>query len=965
MNLDELLHELQRREIELRADGERLRVSAAPGQLTPELKEHIRTFKPDLLKILTPKVPPSTRTPSESGAGGRETYPLSPAQSRQAAAGRASVALPLVLRLTGPLHVPALKSAIELIVERHAPLRSRFFVNAERPYQEVLKNVSVVLTSVDMVADSEARALNFLAGEMSLSLDLSLPPVGRFHLLRINGARHIFCAAFSPLVIDGWSQQVFLQELRIAYAALAGGHAPRLPKLELDYADLADWQSDHLADRQNTLAKFWNERFAKRLPPLPLPTDRQRPKRSTNNGSGFHLELDERLTKQIRETASAAGCTTQMLLLAAYYVFLARLSGNRDLVIATPAAARLHPKSEPLIGAFVNVLLLRFDFDLEVPFTQLVQRVRDYCLDAYEHQEFPMDQLRVRSIGSSDRGFAPAFQVEFSYQHVAAPQEAMRDVQIEVLELLSGSVSSELSLLVKDSSAGISAVVEYKTDLFSFETVKHWFECFRTLLQNLTASPNANAAAVVLVEQERSSIEAKLRAVIANGEPLPFWLASELGVSDWNDVESISIEEPNGQPLPLGCYGTMRVSLKAAPNKLVTSSLLRLTHGGTLQQKHKLKAELGSRYERPATDTEIQIASLFEELLGEDVGATGDYFEFGGNSLMAVTLFKEIQRRFGVTLPFTTILTAPTPRLLAAQVRAGGPPSQGSLLVLKQGSRREKLFLVHDGDGEVLLYRNLARRLPAELSVLGLQPRIDGGLLTDVTMADIATHYVHEIRGAQPEGPYLIGGLCAGGLIAFEISRQLKATGEQVGLLLLLDAAPPHARNRNGAIERWRRFSSVTSKLAADPVTIVDVMREASGKIVGFLDHAARSTMHKTSAKLRVEMLRRWPREQMSWPRWVPAPTFRELFERMEQDYAGEAVSIPSLLVRASHGKDGDIASRQQLIDPHFDWQTLIRGEIQVVDVPGGHSTMLREPHVDATARAVSSVLRGVLDRPA
>jgi thioesterase domain-containing protein len=573
-------------------------------------------------------------------------------------------------------------------------------------------------------------------------------------------------------------------------------------------------------------------------------------------------------------------------------------------------------------------------------------------LDAYDHQELPMDRLKVRSANYGDAAFAPAFQAEFSFQQVGPLKERMGDVQIQSLELPSGLAASELSLWVKDLGTDFSAAVEFKSELFELRTIVHWLACFQELLGNLLDNPELSIAMVPCVPEGGALEQSSLNALLVSGAPLPRWLSEEIGVTSWSEVTSVNLVEPTGSPVPLNCFGALRLQMPF--RNLAAPSRVRLTHGGELQQELLSDPEsVHAQFEAPQTDTEIQVAQLFGDLLGRTIGANDDYFEQGGNSLLAVRLFKEIHDRFGVSLPFTTILDAPTPRLLAAQVRAGVPKRQGSLVTLKTGPRREKLFLVHDGDGETLLYRNLARRMPPELGVIGLMPRSSGSLLIDTSISAIAAHFVREIRSAQPEGPYLVGGLCAGGLIAFEICRQLRQADRPVALLVLLDAAPPFAHARGASVERWNRFRSLTKGMSPSARVLTGTAVQASRKIWGFVEHATTSRTRQLSSLLRVELLRRWAAHSMPWPAWVTPPTFRELFDHMEHEYRGEALALPSLLVRATTGVGGDMASRELLIDPDFEWPKLITNEIQVADVPGGHSTMLREPNVDATAMVV------------
>ena len=171
-------------------------------------------------------------------------------------------------------------------------------------------------------------------------------------------------------------------------------------------------------------------------------------------------------------------------------------------------------------------------------------------------------------------------------------------------------------------------------------------------------------------------------------------------------------------------------------------------------------------------------------ILGIDgLGVEDDYFALGGTSLIAARLFAEITRQFGVKLPLTTILKLPTVRALVAVILSGSKSRIRRLIELKRGGPHN-FFLVHDGDGETLLYLNLARRMPSDFTVLGIEPqRIAGVPLAHARIEDMAACYIEEMRKRQ-SGPYLLGGMCAGGVIAYEIASQLTRRGERVELRL-------------------------------------------------------------------------------------------------------------------------------------------------------------------------------------
>src|SRR5262249_52384457 len=210
-----------------------------------------------------------------------------------------------------------------------------------------------------------------------------------------------------------------------------------------------------------------------------------------------------------------------------------------------------------------------------------------------------------------------------------------------------------------------------------------------------------------------------------------------------------------------------------------------------------------------------ELSALWARLLGVDrVGVLDDFAALGGTSLKAAHLFVEIDEWFGKRLPMTTILDAPTVERLAARLAGRGRAPVGAsgwLQLLKLGAPGGPvLSLVHEGDGETLLYLNLARRMPPEVSVYGVEPHAtDRCPMLHTRIPDMAAHYLREVCRVRPDGPYLLGGMCAGGTIACEMAWQFEAVGEEVGLLALLDPAAPGAEPRTGLTNgrRWVRFN--------------------------------------------------------------------------------------------------------------------------------------------------------------
>jgi thioesterase domain-containing protein len=393
---------------------------------------------------------------------------------------------------------------------------------------------------------------------------------------------------------------------------------------------------------------------------------------------------------------------------------------------------------------------------------------------------------------------------------------------------------------------------------------------------------------------------------------------------------------------------------------------------------------------KPTTETELRLLALWEEVFGiEGLGVEDDYFALGGTSLIAARVFTSIAQTFNVKLPLSTILEAPTVRALSRHLEQrpttvvewpirNGPSHDfeqhpvrrsKSLVELKGGGSRN-LFLVHDGDGETLLYLNLAHRMPADLSVVGIEPlRIPGVPLAHLSIEEMATFYLGEIRRSQPNGPYLLGGLCAGGVIAFEMASQLVRAGESVELVALLETAAPRAAKRPGLIsgQRFGRLkqafadaSRIERSYIARAWTIFGVI---SRKLVNTLTWEIMQRGTRWSVGARFRLLRYLRARGLQWPRFLPGLSVRQIYASAEALYVPRPLSHASVvLMRARAGVAhempdvDDTAYLEIYADKTFGWRELT-DKLVVIDVDGGHSSMLQEPFVESLATALTPLV--------
>ncbi len=353
----------------------------------------------------------------------------------------------------------------------------------------------------------------------------------------------------------------------------------------------------------------------------------------------------------------------------------------------------------------------------------------------------------------------------------------------------------------------------------------------------------------------------------------------------------------------------------------------------------------------PPDQLEHKLLKIWERVLG--VGAVSiddDFFELGGHSLLAVRLFAQIEKSFGRNLPLATLFQAPTVRQLAGLMReAGWSAPWSSLIPLQSGDDRRPFFCIHAAGGNVLEYHDLARLVGPDQPFYGLQAQgLDGSKPPHTSIVEMATHYLKEIRDVQPEGPYLLGGRSSGGTIAFEMACQLKAAGEEVALLALLDAYPAgYFKLLPGSGSLGQRVQRVFRKLQSHGQNL----NQLSG--VAKLEYLA-GKLRFAPAKARHKIYRRAYKLYRRIGRPLPAVlrNIEELNFAAVKDYVPKVYPGQATLFLASD----DLTAAY---DVEEGWQGLVAGGLEKIRVPGNHLDIIKEPHVGVLARE----LRASLDR--
>ena len=416
--------------------------------------------------------------------------PLSFAQHRlwflaQMDGASAAYHIPLGFRLHGRLDERALRDALNALVARHETLRTSFAVEHGAPVQRIgAPDAGFALEVHDLRGrtDAEAQLQRLSCQEVAAPFDLYRGPLIRGRLLHLRDDEAVLLITMHHIVSDGWSISVLLRELGALYKQTS------LPALPVQYADYAIWQRRSLSgDQLEAQGAYWANRLKDAPALLELPTDRSRPAHQQYDGAHVPVALDEELTARLKALSQRCGATLFMTVLAGWALLLARLSGQQEVVVGTPAANRSRKEIEGLIGFFVNTLALRLELPAPLSVEEFLRHVKERALEAQEHQDLPFEHVvelvkPVRSLS-----YPPLFQVMFGWQNNKA--EALDlgpDLAITLEKPTSMTAKFDLTLELREIGGRIVGELCYATALFDRETVERHVGYLRAVLRGMT-----------------------------------------------------------------------------------------------------------------------------------------------------------------------------------------------------------------------------------------------------------------------------------------------------------------------------------------------------------------------------------------------------------------------------------------------------------------------------------------------
>ncbi|MGB8355654.1 MAG: amino acid adenylation domain-containing protein, partial [Chthoniobacteraceae bacterium] len=420
--------------------------------------------------------------------------------------------LPTAYRITGRLNLSVLEETFSEIVSRHESLRTTFDAENGEPVQIISNPQPVRLPVIDLrsleIGEREKQVRQLIKEELEYKFDLARGPLLRVTLLRTADEEHVLVKNMHHIISDSWSEDILLREWLSLYETFSQNKPPALATPAIQYADYTEWQKQTLQGEElERHLGYWKKKLGGEMSTLLLPTDHPRPAVIDFSGASASFVLSKKTAEALKVLSREQGVTLFITLLTAFKVLLYRYTSQTDIIVGVPITNRNRSELEDLIGFFLNTLVLRTEFQGNLGFREILGRVREVALGAFEHQNLPFEVLVENLQPQRDLTQHPLYQVMFVLMREEARLWKSNGLTIEPVKIEYTTAKLDLMLQMVEKANAIEGTFIYSTALFDRETIDRMMLHFQILLEGIVADPARSIDELPLLsEQERKQI---------------------------------------------------------------------------------------------------------------------------------------------------------------------------------------------------------------------------------------------------------------------------------------------------------------------------------------------------------------------------------------------------------------------------------------------------------------------------
>ncbi|PGK35674.1 non-ribosomal peptide synthetase, partial [Bacillus anthracis] len=439
----------------------------------------------------------------------REYYPVTSTQKRQLILDKmiheGVYNMPSMLLFKEDIDVKRVESIFRKLLKRHESLRTSFEWIEEEPIQKIEDYNTFVLEYEELheMKEPQSYVVKQMLEKFIRPFDLTCAPLFRAKFIRLPHGESILLVDMHHIIADGISLNILVQE----FIQLYDGQV--LSDLKFQYKDYAVWQKDYFDTNEiKQQEEFWLETFSGDLPILNLPTDYSRPQIQSFEGEHIDFKVDKKLTDKLKLLINKSKSTLYTVMLSAYNILLSKYSGQEDIIVGSPVAGRNHVDLEGVMGMFVNTIALRNQPKVSQTFSQFLAQVKENCLNAFDNQHYPLEELLNHLQLPRDLSRNPLFSTMFSLHNkgLNSSKKELSTIQVDPYEIHTNTSKFDLSLTAFEGEEGLTLQWEYCTKLFTASTIKKFANSFVRILDQIVRDESIVISDISIVSKEEQEI---------------------------------------------------------------------------------------------------------------------------------------------------------------------------------------------------------------------------------------------------------------------------------------------------------------------------------------------------------------------------------------------------------------------------------------------------------------------------
>ncbi len=523
MSISDLLSTLRISQIDISLDGENLRVSSDEPEIPANLLELLKENKAAIIAYLKKQVGSQEFFSSIGKIPEQESYQLSRSQERlwilcQFPAINLAYTMNGAFGLSGQLDVGALTRSFSKIIDRHEILRTVFRLNDSGEIRQKVLEVttyefSFPLHDIRSTLQQNESIQALFKQQVETPFDLANGPLLRADLVQTADQQYVLLFTMHHIISDGWSMELLMKELFVLYHAYVSGKDNPLPNLTIQYKDYAAWQQEQLSGIQLAEHKnYWLNCFSGELPLLDMPLLNPRPAVQTFNGKKHRKVIGNQLFQQLKKLSGDQNATLFMNLIAGVNALLFKYCNQTDIILGSPIAGRQHPDLENQIGLYLNTLCLRTRFSEEDSFIDLLAKVREVTLGAYQHQIYPFDELVNELSLKRDISRNALFDVLVVLQNTAIASGGIEkgnlvNIEIGKYPITDDEISKfDISFIFEELEDQLQLTLEYNEMLYEQPFIAQLGEHFEQLFKEVVKNPQQPIGTLNLLCSEEKKL---------------------------------------------------------------------------------------------------------------------------------------------------------------------------------------------------------------------------------------------------------------------------------------------------------------------------------------------------------------------------------------------------------------------------------------------------------------------------